>query len=143
MILITGAAGFIGSVLLWKLNSEGIDNIIVVDKFYNCDKWKNLRNKKFYDWIGEDELFGWLESNGKEVDVILHMGACTDTTEKNVDFLIGNNYKYSERLWNLCVEKGIRLIYASSAATYGVGEFGYEDDVKMIPELKPLNPYWW
>ena len=143
MILITGAAGFIGSALLWKLNAKSIDNIIVVDKFCRGDKWKNLRKRKFYDLINRHELFGWLKSNAKKVDIIVHVGACTDTTEENAEFLISNNYEYSKRLWNICVQVGIRFLYASSAATYGAGELGYKDDIELISELKPLNPYGW
>ena len=143
MILVTGAAGFIGSALVWKLNVECIDNIIIADKFCSGAKWSNLRKRKFYDSIDRNELFGWLKSNAKELDIIIHMGACTDTTQENMDFLISNNYEESKRLWSICVQERIRLVYASSAATYGAGELGYKDDIGLITELKPLSPYGW
>lgn len=143
MILITGAAGFIGSAFVWKLNSRGIKDIIAVDKFHNGEKWKNLQKRDFYDWVDKDELFDWLKHSSKTIKTIVHFGACTNTTEKDSDFLIRNNYEYSKRLWQLCVKRKISFLYASSAATYGAGEKGYNDDEAIIPSLKPLNPYGW
>ncbi len=140
MIVITGAAGFIGSVMAWKLNEEGIENIILSDKFHSGEKWRNISKRKYFDWVDRDELFSWLYENGNNVRAVIHMGACSATTEKNMDFLIKNNYEYSKKLWDICVEKEINFIYASSAATYGAGENGY-DDRKSIENLVPLNPY--
>ncbi|BDU49846.1 ADP-glyceromanno-heptose 6-epimerase [Haliovirga abyssi] len=141
MILVTGAAGFIGSSIVWELNNMGRDDIIVSDKFHKKDKWKNLIKRKFYDWVDREELFEWLEKNGKKIDIIIHMGANSATTEKDVDFLMKNNYEYTKRLFNFSLENGVRFIYASSAATYGGGENGYNDDEDKISKLQPLNPY--
>jgi ADP-L-glycero-D-manno-heptose 6-epimerase len=143
MILVTGAAGFIGSVMIWKLNSRGFDAIIGVDRFYSGDKWKNLQKCRFHDWVDRDDLFDWLRENGKIVDTIIHLGACTDTTEKNVDYFIRTNFEYSKKLWEFCAKRQIPYLYASSAATYGLGKLGYGDDETKVPELKPLNPYGW
>jgi len=143
MILITGASGFIGSVMIWKLNTRGIDGIIGVDKFHSDDKWKNLRKCRFHDWIDRDNLFEWLHTEGRIVNTVVHLGACTDTTEKDVDYFVQTNFKYSKNLWQFCVERHIPYLYASSAATYGDGGLGYSDDESIIPDLKPLNPYGW
>jgi ADP-L-glycero-D-manno-heptose 6-epimerase len=143
MILITGAAGFIGSALIWRLNEDGITDIIAVDSFHSGDKWKNLRKRDFHDWVDRDALFDWLDNYAADVDTIIHLGACTDTTERDMDYFIRVNYTYSKRLWRFAVEKNIPFLYASSAATYGAGENGYKDDEQNIPSLVPLNPYGW
>jgi ADP-L-glycero-D-manno-heptose 6-epimerase len=143
MILITGAAGFIGSVMIWKLNERGVDSIIAVDRLHDGDKWKNLRKRRFYDWVHRDDLFSWLQREGKGVTAVIHLGACTDTTERDVDFFMGNNFEFSKNIWRFCVERDIPCLYASSAATYGSGERGYVDEEKTIPDLHPLNPYGW
>lgn len=143
MTLLTGAAGFIGSAMLWKLNSRGIDDVIVVDKLYAGNKWQNLRKLLFSDIVDRDDLFDWLSVHGKAVDAVIHLGACTDTTEKNVDYFIQINFEYSKSLWQFCSDMKIPYLYASSAATYGAGEHGYTDDESHILELKPLNPYGW
>lgn len=144
MILLTGGAGFIGSCFLRKLNEEGIDDVIVVDSFGNTDKWKNLIGKKYIDFLHKDELFSFLELSKENnshfsFDFIIHFGACTDTTEKNMDYLFDNNYKFSMGLANYALENDCRFIYASSAATYGDGENGYNDN--RLDNLKPLNAY--
>jgi len=141
MILVTGAAGFIGSAIVWHLNKTGLDNILVSDKFRCQEKWKNLRKRRFFDWIDRDELLEWLSKNHEQVQTIIHMGACSRTTETDVDFLIKNNYEYSKQLWLLAAKYRIRFIYASSAATYGNGKKGYKDDESQVPTLLPLNPY--
>ncbi len=145
MILITGAAGFIGSALIWKLNEEGISHIIASDKLRDGEKWLNLRKREYADWVDRDELFNWLAvpANGDKITAVVHMGACSATTEKDVDFLMKNNYEFSKKLWDFCTEKNIKYIYASSAATYGMGEFGYEDeaDAEELKRLMPLNKY--
>jgi ADP-L-glycero-D-manno-heptose 6-epimerase len=142
MILLTGGAGFIGSCFLKILNENGLDDILVVDHFGSSDKWKNLLGKKFYDFLDKQQFHNLIE-NGKvskfPFDTIFHFGACTNTLESNADYLIENNYHYSVKLARYSVEKGIRFIYASSAATYGIGSFGYDDD--LVFELRPLNPY--
>ncbi|MGM0509278.1 MAG: ADP-glyceromanno-heptose 6-epimerase [Fusobacteriota bacterium] len=140
MILVTGAAGFIGSAIVWGLNEQGIEDIIVSDKFHKKDKWLNLVKRDIYDWVDRENLFEYLEKEENDIEAIIHMGACSATTEKDVDFLMSNNYEYSKKLWKFCAKKQIKYIYASSAATYGSGELGY-DDKKDISKLKPLNPY--
>jgi ADP-L-glycero-D-manno-heptose 6-epimerase len=144
MILLTGGAGFIGSCFLKKLNDEGIDDILVVDSFRNSDKWKNLIGKKFREIIHKEEFLSFLDfseeiKSNLSFEAIIHLGACTDTTEKNMDYLFENNYQFSVNLANYAMEKNIRFIYASSAATYGDGEDGYSD--RRIDNLKPLNAY--
>lgn len=144
MILLTGGAGFIGSCFLKKLNDQGIDDIMIVDSFRNTDKWKNLIGKKFIEIIHKDELFSFLNfsdeiKSGLKFDAVIHLGACTDTTEKNMNYLIENNYRFSVNLANYALGKNSRFIYASSAATYGDGEKGYSDN--RIDGLKPMNAY--
>jgi ADP-L-glycero-D-manno-heptose 6-epimerase len=143
MILLTGAAGFIGSAMLWKLNNSGIDDVILVDKLHESDKWRNLRKLLFADLIDRNDLFDWLDRYGDTVKAVIHLGACTDTTEQNVDYFMQINFTYSKSLWRFCSERSIPYLYASSAATYGAGESGYSDDESQITSLKPLNPYGW
>lgn len=141
MILLTGGAGFIGSAFLRKLNDLGYNDIIVVDHLAESSKWKNLVGKKFLKYIPKEELFDILEKDKhyQNLDSIIHLGACSRTTERNVDYVIKNNYEYSIRLAEYANQHDIRFIYASSAATYGRGEEGYTDTV--FYNLKPLNPY--
>lgn len=145
MILITGAAGFIGSALVWKLNEEGINDIIVSDKLRNEDKWLNLRKRDYADWVDRDELFDWLAvpENADKITAVVHMGAISATTETDGDLLMKNNYEFSKTLWEFCADKDIKYVYASSAATYGIGEQGYDDDVSSeeLKKLMPLNKY--
>jgi ADP-L-glycero-D-manno-heptose 6-epimerase len=141
MIVITGAAGFIGSCLLSKLNSERITDILLVDDFSFADKNKNMFNKKFTKTIDRSDFLSWFKNNSDEVSFVYHIGARTDTTEFNVDIFNTLNLNYTKSIWKLCTENNIPLVYASSAATYGLGEFGYDDDEEKIPLLKPLNPY--
>ncbi|AUN98756.1 ADP-glyceromanno-heptose 6-epimerase [Bacteriovorax stolpii] len=142
MILITGGAGFIGSVLAKQLNQLGHTDLVIVDKLEDSIKWKNLRGIKYLEYIHADELFGGdYDDLIAETDLIFHMGACSATTEKNMDFLMKNNVAYTQALWRFAATKNIPFIYASSAATYGDGELGYSDDHGMIPKLMPLNPY--
>ena len=141
MIVITGAAGFIGSCLISKLNSQGITNILLVDDFSFEVKSKNFINKKYSKCMERSEFLTWFETHATDVSFVYHIGARTDTTEFNVDIFNELNLNYTKSIWKSCTTNKIPLVYASSAATYGLGEFGYDDDEKKIPLLKPLNPY--
>lgn len=141
MIIITGAAGFIGSNLVRKLNDEGFKDIVLVDDFTSPLKNKNFENKTFSFKIDRSEFIEWIPSNHRFIQFIFHMGARTDTTEFDVSVFKTLNLDYSKMIWNKCVEFGLPLVYASSAATYGLGEQGYHDDHTIIEKLKPLNPY--
>lgn len=141
MIIITGAAGFIGSCLVSKLNQEGFTDLILVDDFSDAEKMKNLEGKKYSQKIHRDEFIQWLKENQRLVQFVFHIGARTDTTEFNKEIFDKLNLNYTKDIWNICVEFGLPLVYASSAATYGLGEFGYDDNEAVIDKLKPLNPY--
>lgn len=141
MIIVTGAAGFIGSCLVSKLNQEGFTDLILVDDFSDSQKMKNLEGKKYSQKIHRDEFIQWLRENQRLVQFVFHLGARTDTTEFNKEIFDTLNLNYSKNLWKVCVEFGLPLVYASSAATYGMGEFGYDDNEEAIEKLKPLNPY--
>jgi ADP-L-glycero-D-manno-heptose 6-epimerase len=144
MIVITGGSGFIGSALVWRLNQKGITDILVVDHLAESEKWKNLVPLAFSDYLDRQEFITRLERGdfGISIDAILHLGACSSTTERNADFLMENNYRYTMRiaLWRENHAK-TRLIYASSAATYGDGSQGYGDDEDKLRTLRPLNMY--
>lgn len=142
MILITGAAGFIGSVIVHEMNSRGVEDLLLCDHFDHGDKWKNLRGLKFNSFVTVENLFShpiWKKAGG--LKAIFHMGACSDTTETNMDFLYQNNTEFTNRLLTLAATKNIPIVYASSAATYGAGEQGYSDDHKGLSKLVPLNKY--
>ncbi|MGE0930499.1 ADP-glyceromanno-heptose 6-epimerase [Peijinzhouia sedimentorum] len=141
MIIVTGAAGFIGSCLIWKLNSEGFNAIVAVDDFSNTTKNKNLENKTILHKVDRNNFIEWLEENQEEVEFIFHLGARTDTSEFDRELLWKLNTDYSKLVWEKCVKHQIPLVYASSAATYGLGENGYEDNEAKLDQLKPLNPY--
>lgn len=141
VIVVTGAAGFIGSCLVGYLNEKGYERIIVVDEFEHPEKNANLAGKKFLHQVNRDLFFIWLEENNIHPDFIFHLGARTDTTEFDYEVHRHLNLEYSQNIWNYCTEHHIPLVYASSAATYGAGEKGYNDDHEIIDELKPLNPY--
>ncbi len=141
LIVVTGAAGFIGSALVGRLNLEGFHNIVAVDDFSRTDKIKNLEGKTLAAKVGRKDFITWLNDFGNEVDFVFHIGARTDTTEFDKSILDELNLNFSKEVWNACVRFNIPLVYASSAATYGLGEFGYDDDHSIIPKLKPLNPY--
>ncbi|MEM6524783.1 MAG: ADP-glyceromanno-heptose 6-epimerase [Bacteroidota bacterium] len=141
MIVVTGAAGFIGSKLINKLNQENFNYIIAVDKFDNVQKNKNLAGLTILKKIDRDEFINWLDTNYEEIEFIFHIGAKTDTTLFDIELLTRLNTSYTKELWHRCVKYQIPLVYASSAATYGLGENGYKDDESAIPNLKPLNPY--
>lgn len=143
MIIVTGGAGFIGSALVWRLNQEGISDIVVADRLGSGPKWKNLNKRRISAFVYKDALFDWLEGEGSRetIDAVFHLGASSATTESNVDYLVSNNINYSVRLWNHCSQYGIPFIYASSASTYGAGERGFDDDTSLIPLLRPEHPY--
>jgi ADP-L-glycero-D-manno-heptose 6-epimerase len=141
MLVVTGAAGFIGSVMAGKLNDEGHKELVLVDDFSNPEKNKNLSNTSFLEQVERDVFFNWLSKNHTDVGFIFHIGARTDTAEFNVAVFDKLNLNYSKRMWLKCTEYQIPLIYASSAATYGLGEFGYKDSHAIVEKLKPLNPY--
>lgn len=141
MIVITGAAGFIGSCLISKLNQEGYTDLILVDDFSNEKKKPNYINKQYVSLIERKQFLSWFKEHAKEVSFVFHIGAKTDTAEFNVELLNELNLNYTKTIWQICTENTIPLIYASSAATYGLGEFGYDDDEHKIHLLKPLNPY--
>lgn len=139
MIIVTGGAGFIGSCMVRTLNNHGIYDIVIVDNIASTDKWMNMRNKKYIKYVHKSEFLKELPTYEK-VEAIIHMGAQSSTTEKNFDYLWNNNFEYTRELWNYCAKKKISFIYASSAATYGNGELGFDDKMN-IDKLLPLNGY--
>ena len=138
-IVVTGGAGFIGSCIVRMLNDKGIDDIIIVDDIGATDKWKNLVNKSYREYVHKDRFLDRVRGYAG-ITCIIHMGACSSTTEKDFDYLYNNNYEYTKALWNYCTEKQISFIYASSAATYGDGSLGFSDKMD-ITGLEPLNGY--
>jgi ADP-L-glycero-D-manno-heptose 6-epimerase len=140
-IIVTGAAGFIGSYMVGYLNEQGYENLIIVDDFGEAEKKVNYHSKKFTAKVERAELFDWLKKNNPAIDFIFHLGARTDTTEFDYSIHEELNVEYSKQIWNYCTEKNIPLVYASSAATYGGGEHGYKDDHDILDKLEPLNPY--
>ena len=146
MYIVTGAAGFIGSCIVKKLNDEGIENILVVDRLEQDSKWLNLRGVKFQEYIHADEFIQPEILNSvfdEGVTQIYHMGACSSTTETDVDFFMKNNVEYSQILYRYCSQYDVPICYASSAATYGAGEHGFIDEEDDLEKLQPLNPYGW
>jgi ADP-L-glycero-D-manno-heptose 6-epimerase len=141
MIIVTGAAGFIGSVMAGRLNRDGFTDLILVDDFSRDYKKANFEGKQYSALVGRAEFFPWLDKNHRFVEYIIHMGARTDTTEFDVNIFNHLNLNYSKSIWEACVNYGLPLIYASSAATYGSGDQGYEDDHQLVENLQPLNPY--
>ena len=140
-IVVTGAAGFIGSCLVGFLNRAGYKNLILVDDFSVEKKNPNLTGKSFTIKVEREEFFKFLKESNPKVDFVFHIGARTDTTEFNYSVHEHLNVEYSKKIWTYCSENKVPLVYASSAATYGAGELGYKDDESIIPDLKPLNPY--
>ncbi len=141
MIVITGAAGFIGSCLVKRLNEDRFFDLVLVDDFSNPAKEANLEDKIYQERVHRKDFFSWLDKNESQVQFIFHIGARTDTTEFDVNIFNELNLNYSKTMWLKCVEYGLPLVYASSAATYGLGELGYKDDESLVAQLKPLNPY--
>jgi ADP-L-glycero-D-manno-heptose 6-epimerase len=141
MIVVTGAAGFISSCLVSELNRAGYNDIVVVDDFSREDKNKNLVGKSLVAKVPRSVFFSWAQDFKGEIEFIFHLGARTDTTEFDKSIFDELNVKYSQDMWQLCAENNIPLVYASSAATYGLGENGYADDHEVVEKLVPLNPY--
>ena len=148
MIIVTGAAGFIGSCLVSKLNREGFSDIVIVDDFSDEAKMKNLEGKTFSKQVDRNNFIQWLKDNQRFVQFVFHIGARTDTTEFNKEIFDKLNLNYTKDVWNVCVEFGLPLVYASSAATYGLGELGYDDneeikwpDTQHPSDVKILNTY--
>jgi ADP-L-glycero-D-manno-heptose 6-epimerase len=141
MIIITGAAGFIGSCLVQKLNDEGFYDLVLVDDFSSEKKNKNFEGKRYSKQVEREVFADWLIENQLHVQFVFHIGARTDTSEMDKQLFNRLNLDYTKAIWNICTEFGLPFVYASSAATYGLGEQGYDDDESKIPMLKPLNPY--
>ncbi|MDO5341984.1 MAG: ADP-glyceromanno-heptose 6-epimerase [Bacteroidia bacterium] len=141
MIIITGAAGFIASVVAGCLNEKGRTDLVLVDDFSKKQKENNYKNKIYKSLVDRSVFHEWLKENHSDVDFIVHLGARTDTTEFDWNVFVNLNVDYTERLWAMCAEYQIPIVYASSAATYGAGELGYVDSHEVVANLKPLNPY--
>jgi ADP-L-glycero-D-manno-heptose 6-epimerase len=141
MIVITGAAGFIASALITRLQAEGAVDLVLVDDFSRPDRERNYLHKPHHLRVDRREFIGWLESNAASVSLVYHLGARTDTTEFDRALLNELNVAYSQHVWDVCTRHAIPLVYASSAATYGLGEHGFDDDHSTVARLKPLNPY--
>lgn len=141
MIVVTGAAGFIGSCIVRKLNDEGHSDILLVDDFSRADKTVNFEKKQFSEKMERNLFPAWFEENAEKVSFVYHMGARTDTTEKDVAIFDELNLNYTKSLWNTASKYEIPFVYASSAATYGLGELGYVDNHEIVDKLRPLNPY--
>lgn len=141
MIIVTGAAGFIGSCMVSELNNHGYKNIVAVDDFSRSDKNTNLQDKNLVDRINRDEFLEWARKNKNDIEFIIHLGARTDTAEFDQAIFDRLNLNYSKAIWEFCSDNQIPLIYASSAATYGLGEHGYSDNHDIVDKLQPLNAY--
>jgi len=145
MIIVTGGAGFIGSNLVAALEARGVPDIVVVDRFGTDDKWRNLARRDLADIIPPEALPGLIASNPRDIDMIFHMGAISTTTERDADLILANNWRASGDIWDLAARHQLRMVYASSAATYGDGARGFDDDPapEALGRLVPLNPYAW
>jgi ADP-L-glycero-D-manno-heptose 6-epimerase len=145
MLVVTGGGGFIGSVLAAELNDSGRNDLVIVDRFGNGDKWRNIAKRDFVEIVPVDGLLAWLDRFGDGVEVIFHLGAISATTETDADLMIANNLNYSIALWRWCAAAKKPLIYASSAATYGDGAAGFDDagDIEEFKRLRPMNLYGW
>jgi len=141
MIIVTGAAGFIASCLVSKLNQEGFKDIVLVDDFSNSEKNKNFEGNTFSQKVDRTIFIDWLNKNEHLVQFVFHIGARTNTTEFDKSIFDNLNFNYTKDIWHVCVKFGLPMVYASSAATYGLGEHGYEDNHEVVGKLKPLNPY--
>jgi ADP-L-glycero-D-manno-heptose 6-epimerase len=141
MIVITGGAGMIGSMIAWHLNQvSGRDDIVIVDRLHHQEQWQNLVHRRYAHYLDKDQLLEWLK-DAKDIDAVIHMGAISATTERDFNKLVQDNIQYSQALWSWCAEHDVPFLYASSAATYGGGEYGYEDDERQTDRFRPLNGY--
>jgi ADP-L-glycero-D-manno-heptose 6-epimerase len=141
MIVVTGGAGFIGSAIVWRLNTLNREDIVVVDALGSDEKWKNLVGLNFHDFIHKNDFVNYLDSSKMKIEAVIHMGANSSTTEKDADSLLRNNFEYTKRLAEYCLKNNVRFIYASSGATYGDGSLGFDDDESGLNKLRPLNMY--
>jgi ADP-L-glycero-D-manno-heptose 6-epimerase len=141
MIVITGSAGFIGSALAARLNEARFFDLVLVDDFSRPDKDANHADLIFSEKVERNVFLEWLDDNESQVQFIFHLGARTDTTEQDSKIFDELNLSYSQEVWKRCISYGLPLVYASSAATYGGGELGYQDSHAVVNQLKPLNPY--
>jgi ADP-L-glycero-D-manno-heptose 6-epimerase len=143
MIVVTGGAGFIGSVFVAKLNDEGIDDIVVIDELGTTEKWKNLVKRRYADYLDKDAFLAMIAGDCVPfpIEAVVHMGACSSTTERDAGYLMENNFHYSCRLAEWAQKHAVRFIYASSAATYGDGSLGFSDDDEITRALVPINMY--
>lgn len=143
MLIVTGGAGFIGSAVLWKLNQMGLTDILVVDNLGTGEKWRNLARRRFTDCITKEEFLDHLQSSRDffGATAVIHMGACSSTTQTDAGYLMENNYRYSMAVARYCLEAGLRLVHASSAATYGDGANGFDDELAGLDNLRPMNAY--
>ncbi len=143
MIVVTGGAGFIGSAVAWRLNQEGMRDILIVDQLKTSEKWRNLVGLSYDNYIQKEDFLEMVLDNTlpKGIEAIVHMGACSATTETDGDYLMENNFRYTQILADWAIKKNVRFIYASSAATYGDGHQGFDDDIEKLPNLKPINRY--
>ncbi len=139
-IIVTGGAGFIGSAIVWRLNELGHDDILIVDRLDETDKWKNLAPLKFFDYLDADDFIDDLD-DFKDAKTLMHLGACSSTTETDADYMFRNNYQYTQDVARWAVKRDVRFIYASSAATYGDGSAGMNDGTDELDKLRPLNIY--
>lgn len=142
MIVITGGAGMIGSMIAWHLNKVvGRDDLVIVDRQQHPDQWQNLVHRHYAQYLDKDALLSWLQQSAGKVDAVIHMGAISATTERDFNKLVQDNIQYSQDLWTWCAHNGVPFLYASSAATYGAGEHGYSDEESGIDQFRPLNGY--
>jgi ADP-L-glycero-D-manno-heptose 6-epimerase len=142
--IVTGGAGFIGSAFVWKLNSEGINDILIVDNLGETEKWKNLVNRSYADYVHKEDFRHMLDEDilsADNIEAVVHLGACSSTTERDADYLMANNFHYTCDLAQWALSHDIRFVYASSAATYGNGSQGFDDDLDGIDRLRPINMY--
>jgi len=144
-ILVTGGGGFIGSNLVAALIDRGTHNVVVCDMFGSNDKWRNLSKHHVFEIIVPEQMFEWLEVNRQQIDMVVHMGGVSSTVEKNIDFVLKNNFALSLKVWRWCNARNVRLIYASSSATYGDGSNGFDDSLDMtyLRKLQPMSGYGW
>jgi ADP-L-glycero-D-manno-heptose 6-epimerase len=145
MYVVTGGAGFIGSNIVWALEDQGVGKVVVCDRLRQGQKWRNVAKRELAGVVPPEGLFDFLNANATNVDAIIHMGAISSTTETDVDLIMDTNYRLSAALWQWCTQHHVRFIYASSAATYGDGQQGFDDEATpdALARLKPMNPYGW